>query len=217
MEATFEDTPRCRKTWKAVRDSFSWTDDVQRGAWYRGELPATAEEFRRLWSLTDGICGIHFVNQITLYDGDEWLFYAVPHHNYCWLHDSEEGFVDEVDAVLSDQRACVLPGGTQVEWEQDGREYTISGTSLCVGGGGFRTRGCYGLSNLEAVRVDEATQTISLQWKPDPTSGAVGRVLMGAMSLVYNPPEQLRFEDETTFREVESVLREVIEKRTQSV
>ncbi len=211
LETNVEDAPRCRETWRDVQNSFSWMD-ARPGAWYRGNLPDTAEEFRRLWTLTDGMCGIHFVREIALYDGDEWLFFAVPHHTYCWLRDAEETFVGDVDDVLSDQRACVFRDGTHVEWERDGREYSISSTSLCVGGGSFRTSGCYGLSNLDSVRAGEEL-TLWLDWQVDPMPGIVGRLLAGAMSLVYNPPERLQFDDETTFREAESVLTTILEKR----
>lgn len=55
--------------------------------------------------------------------------------------------------------------------------------------------------------------TLSLDWRLDPKPGVVGRLLTGAVSLVHDPPERLRFEDEATFREAESVLREILEKR----
>jgi hypothetical protein len=213
LEETFEDTPRCRETWKAVRDSLSWTEDAQGGAWYRGDLPETADEFERLWSLSDGLCGVHFVNEIALYDEDGWLFYAVPHHTYCWLRDSVGIFIGDVDDALASQRACVLPEGTSVEWGRDGGSYSISGTSLCVKSGRLRTSNCYGVANLDAVHANETTRTLSLVWRPDPIPSLVGRVLMGALSLVYNPPEQLEFEDERTFRKVRSVLRKIIDKR----
>ncbi|MCO8245053.1 MULTISPECIES: hypothetical protein [unclassified Haladaptatus] len=213
LEATFEDTPRCRETWEAVRDSLSWTEDAQGGAWYRGDLPETAGEFERLWSLSDGLCGVHFVHEVALYDEDGWLFYAVPHHTYCWLRDSKGIFISDVDDALASQRACVLPAETTVEWTRDGRNYSIMGTSLCVENGRLGTSNCYGLANLETVKANERARTLSLAWHPDPIPGLVGRALMGAMSLVYNPSERLQFEDEGNFRKVESVLREIIDKR----
>lgn len=217
LEMGLPDAPRCRTTWNAVRDSLSWVDDEHPGAWYHVPLPDASAELRDLWSLEDGNSGAFFLHTVVLTIDDEWLFFAVPHHSLCWLNAPNESFVDAVDDALATHRACILPEKTRVEWSGDGRNYSISGTSLCVEGGRLRTRGCYGLSNLEAVRANEDERTLSLTWQPDPIPGAVGRALMSAMSLVYNPPERLQFEDEVTFRDVESVLRKIIEKRDPTV
>lgn len=208
LEMGLPDAPRCRATWEEVRDSLSWCDDRHPGAWYHGALPETSETFERLWSLEDGNSGAFFLHTLILSIGDEPLLFAVPHHSIYRLEAPDESFVAAVDDALAGKQATALPSTPDIEWSAGERAYRLTGTVLCVRGGGLRERGCYHLTNLRRLEANPETLSLSLDWKAKRPTDGLTRVLSELSPLVSDPPDEVYFEERETMCEIVAVIRE---------
>ncbi|RBI59944.1 hypothetical protein DMJ13_19780 [halophilic archaeon] len=179
-------------------------------SWYQTQFPEADDDFRRLWALEAGR-SVRFLQEFCVCNANDWIVYVIPHHEHLMVNAPDKEFASEVNNALTHLWACIVPAGTRITWEYDGCKHAIDGGTLQVKRSKMGYAGRYSLLNLFRVTPRPQSLTLSLEWHRETRSGLIGRFIDGIQSIVGGPPDRLRFEDETTMQEAETVLHETIE------
>lgn len=142
---------------------------------------------------------------------EQCIFFARPHHSTALASasfDDGESYLAVANDVLEHLTACLVRDGVRIEWQTNDDEWSIRGSSLCVGvEQAGRSSVCWGLSGIDDVSIDGDGMTVTLSWYNRQSDNWVERVLQGVSDRIFpDAPGRLQFEYRATAQEVEEII-----------
>lgn len=215
LDEDLPDTEECRRIFQQIREAYDRLREPERirdgdAVEYHGRLPEASDIIERLLSAGPGICWDHFVSELIIAVDDQCIFFARPHHSTALVSVSfTDGgsYLAAANDTLEHHTGCLVQDGVRIEWEMNDDEWSIRGSSLCVGvEQSERASACWGLGGIDDISIDDET-TVTLSWYNHRPDNGVEQVLQGVSDRLFrDAPTRLQFDDEATAQAVAELI-----------